>query len=100
MNSRYNLVHDVFYGYYRQGLDNMYENETLARTNMLSALSQLQTINQENPGIMLIPFIMAGKAQELIKIFKKAPPADKSRAIELLQKLDIPNAAKYQQELK
>lgn len=100
MNTRYNLVHDVIYTYYRQGLDNMYSNETGAREQILQALSQLQIVNAENPNIMFIQFFMQGKSQELIRIFKKSPPQEKARAIEILEKLDVANAGKYKQELK
>jgi hypothetical protein len=100
MNTRYNLVHDVIYNYYRQGLDNMYEKEATGRDQILQSLVQLQSINQENPNIMIISFFMQGKSQELIKIFKKAPIQDKVKAIELLQKLDVANAGNYKQEIK
>jgi hypothetical protein len=100
LNTRFNLVHDVIYNYYRQGLDFMYDKQVEARTKILNSLSQLQTINQDNPNSMIVQFFMIGKSQELIQIFKKASSQDKSRAIEALQKLDIPNVSKYQQELK
>lgn len=100
LNSRYNIVHDVIYSYYRQGLDKMYENEITARTSLIEALSQLQSLNQQNPNTMIVQFFMQGKSQELIKIFKKAPPQDKVRIIDILQKLDVSNAGNYKQEIK
>ncbi|HEX8332738.1 MAG TPA: DUF4835 family protein [Segetibacter sp.] len=100
LNSKYNIVHDVMYGYYRLGLDNMYDNEAAARTSMVEVLSQLQSLNQQNPNSMIVQFFMQGKSQELIKIFKKAPPQDRVRVVELLQKLDVTNAANYKQEIK
>lgn len=100
LNTRYNLVHDVIYTYYRQGLDKMYENDTDGRSEIINALVQLQTINQENPNSMLVQFFMLGKSQEIIRILKKALPPEKSRAVETLQKLDVANSAKYQQEIK
>lgn len=99
-NNKYNIIHDVIYGYYRQGFDYMYENDQKARDQMLQALTQLQSMNQQNPNSMIVQFFMQGKSQELIKIFKKATPPEKTRAIELLQKLDITNASNYKQELK
>jgi hypothetical protein len=99
MNTRYNVVHDVMYSYYRQGLDKMYENEGIARQQILGALILLQGLNQESPNTMIVQFFMQGKSQELIQIFKKASPPDKARAVELLQKLDVSNASKYKQEL-
>lgn len=100
LNTRFNLVHDVIYNYYRQGLDFMYENQAEGRSKILSSLTQLQTINQDNPNSMVVQFFMIGKSQELIQIFKKAPAQEKTKALEALQKLDIANVSKYQQELK
>ncbi|WP_018616183.1 DUF4835 family protein [Segetibacter koreensis] len=100
MNTRFNLVHDVIYTYYRQGLDNMYEKEADARGKILNALLQLQTLNQDNPNSMVVAFFMAGKYQELSRLFKKATPPEKARVLETLQKLDVANIAKYQQDLK
>jgi hypothetical protein len=36
----------------------------------------------------------------MVKIFKKAPPEQKSRAREILSRVDISNAGTYKQELK
>ena len=100
MNSRYTLVHDAYYTYYRQGMDKMYENEKETREQIINALNMLNTVNTETPNLMVIPFFFQGKSDEIIRIFKKADPQDKQRAVELLQKLDITNAARYKQELK
>ena len=35
MNTRYNNIHDIIYNYYRQGLDNMYQDDETARSNIL-----------------------------------------------------------------
>jgi hypothetical protein len=100
MNSRYTLVHDAYYTYYRQGMDKMYENENETREQILNALNMLNTVNSETAKLMVIPFFFQGKADEIIKIFQRADPQEKQRALELLQRLDITNAAKYKQELK
>jgi hypothetical protein len=78
----------------------MYENQEAARQQILNALNQLQALNQANPNTMIVQFFMQGKSQELIKIFKKASPPDKARAVELLQKLDVAKAGDYKQEIK
>lgn len=100
MNSRYNIVHDVIYSYYRSGLDMMYDKEAEARSNVLQSLIQLQAFNKENPNTMIVQFFMQSKAPELIGIFKKAPPQEKSKAIEILSLLDIANASRYKEELR
>ncbi|MDP4284274.1 MAG: DUF4835 family protein [Bacteroidota bacterium] len=100
LNSRYNIIHDAIYNYYRLGMDKLYNEEASARTQMLNVLSLLNTFNVENPNTMVLQFFFQGKTQELIKIFSKATPPDKSRALEFLQRLDVSSASQYQQQLK
>jgi Domain of unknown function (DUF4835) len=99
-NSKYALMHDAIYSYYRLGMDNMYENETEGRTAVLNTLNFLNNINTDNPNSMGLRFFFQGRSTELIGLFKKTAPDEKSRALDLLSKLDIPNANKYKQELK
>lgn len=100
LNSRYNLIHDAYYEYYRMGMDKFYEDETAARERILSVLTTLNNYNIDNPNTMILQFFFQGKTQELIKIFSKAPPQDKVKALDLLVKLDISNANKYKDALK
>lgn len=99
-NNRYNLMHDAIYSYYRLGMDYMYENEAEARSAILNSLSLINTMNNDIPNTMIVPFFFQGKSTELIRIFKKATPEDKQKAREILQKIDISNSNTYKQELK
>ena len=100
VNTRYNIMHDVYYNYYRLGMDKMYEDENAARGEILNVLNLLANFNNENPNTMINQFFFQGKSAELIKIFSKAKPMEKSRALELLQKLDLTNANTYKEQLK
>lgn len=100
LNSRYTIMHDVYYNYYRLGMDKLYEDENMARAEVMNVLNLLNNFNTENPNKMINQFFFQGKSTELIKIFSKAPQQDKARASELLQKMDITNANKYKDELK
>lgn len=99
-NNRYALIHDAFYSYFRLGMDFMYENETAARTAIMNTISLLNTVNNDIPNSMIIPFFFQGKTNEIVRVFKKAPPDEKRKAQEMLVKLDISNANLYKQELK
>lgn len=99
-NSRYALLHDAIYSYYRLGLDHMYDNETEARTAVMNTLNFLNNINSENPNNMGMKFFFLGKAKELSGVFKKTNPDEKSRALDLLSRLDVSNANVYKQELR
>jgi len=100
LNSRYTIMHDVYYNYYRLGMDKLYEDENAARAEVMNVLNLLNNFNTDNPNKMINQFFFQGKATELVKIFSKAPQQDKARASEILQRLDITNASKYKDELK
>lgn len=100
LNSRYNIMHDVYYSYYRKGMDKMYEDENTARTELLNVLNLLTNFNNENPNTMINQFFFQGKSTELIKVFSKAKPQDKAKALELLPRLDLTNAGAYKDQLK
>ena len=99
-NTRYALVHDAIYTYYRQGMDKLIENENVAREQMLNGINMLNTLNTETPNLMIMPFFFQGKSDEIIKIYKKSDPQEKSRILDLCSRLDIANASKYRQDLK
>ena len=99
-NSKYALLHEAMYNYYRLGLDNMYENEAEARESVLNALLQFNTLNNDQQNSMIVPFFFQGKSNEIVKIFRKAPPEEKQRVQEMMSRLDISNANLYKQELK
>jgi hypothetical protein len=97
VDSRYALIHDAIYAYYRSGLDHFYENETDGRAGILNALNYMNTVNAENPNSMIIQFFFQGKSTELIKIFTRAEPETKTRAKGFLVKLDLTNANAYKE---
>ena len=99
-NSKYALVHDALYNYYRKGLDQMLNNEKEARGQMIQALTNLSKVHAETPNLMIIPFFFQGRSDEIIKTFKKSTPQEKNQVAELSSKMDITNASRYNSELK
>lgn len=100
LNSKYNIIHDAIYDYYRLGLDNLYDQEIKVRGQVLNVLSMLNTFNADNPNTMILQFFFQAKTQELISIFSKSNPTEKSKALNFLTRLDVSSAAKYQDQLK
>ena len=80
VNSRYTIMHDVYYNYYRLGMDKLYEDENAARAEVINVLNLLNNFINDNPNKMISQFFFQGKSTELIKVFSKAPPQDKIRA--------------------
>lgn len=100
LNSRYSTFHDAVYDYYRLGMDNLYDHEVNARTQILNVLSMLNTFNADNPNTMILQFFLQAKSQELISVFSNANPSDKAKALDFLVRLDPSSATKYQDQLK
>jgi hypothetical protein len=100
LNSKYTIFHDAIYNYYRSGMDKLYEQEATGRLNILNVLTMLNTFNTQNPNTMILQFFFQAKTQELIQIFSKANPSDKAKALELLKRLDVSSATKYEDQLK
>lgn len=99
-NSRYTMLHDAMYSYYRLGMDLMYENETEARTAVVNSISLLNSLNNDNANTMAVQFFFQGRSREIVNIFKRSTPEEKQRVREMLIKLDVTNANTYKQDLK
>ena len=65
----------------------------------MNAISLLNTINSENPNLMMMSVFFVGKANELSNLFKNGNPDEQSRAYEYLSKLDVSNLSRYKQDL-
>jgi hypothetical protein len=98
-NSKYTLVHDAYYSYYRTGMDQLYDKEADGRTSVLNALNMLNTVNTENPNTMILQFFFQSRSGEVSKVFLKSPPDEKARALDLLTRMDVSNINKYKQDL-
>jgi len=94
-DNRFVLFHEAIYAYYRNGFDQMNENEDNARAGMLAALNHLDVINRDQPNSMFLQVFFQGRSNELFKLFSKAKPEQKSRARELLTRLDVTNVSLY-----
>ncbi len=96
-NSRFAMLHDAVYSYYRSGMDIFYENEEAGRSGILNALNFLSNLSRDNPNSMILQVFFQGKSNELVKVFSKAGPDVKTRAREVLTKLDLTNANAYKE---
>ncbi|MGZ8557905.1 MAG: type IX secretion system protein PorD [Chitinophagaceae bacterium] len=96
-NNRFALVHDALYSYYRTGMDIFFENEEEGRSGIVNSLNFLNTLNTENPNSMIMQFFFQGKSSELVKVFSRANNDVKTRARDILTRIDITNTAAYKE---
>ena len=100
VNNKYNIIHDVFYAYYRNGMDSLAVSDLKARDNILKTMTKLLAFNQENSNTAIVQFFMQSKTIELIGVFKNASLESKPKAVEVLSALDIASAQRFKDEIK
>jgi hypothetical protein len=88
-------IRDCSYEYSRNGLDIMYNRTEEGRENVLKALELLKPVYNARPANYNIQLFFNAKADELVNIFKGAPPEDKNKALEILSLLNPSNSNKY-----
>jgi hypothetical protein len=98
-NPKYTQLHDAIYDYYRLGLDQMYDKENDARVGILTTLNILNSVNTDNPNLMVMAFFFQGKSSEISNVFKRGNPDEKSRALDFLTRLDISSLNRYKTDL-
>ena len=100
MGSKYDLYKQAIYEYHFQGMDNFYEKPALARQNIMNALEKLNKIAVDYPNNMLLALFFQAKSDEIVNVFSAADVTEKSKAINILRKVDPSNSTKYDKLIK
>ncbi len=89
----------AMYNYHRQGLDIMSKDVATGRVILTQALDDIGKANKNYPNSMVVRLFMASKANELLEIFKESPSAEKTKARDIMSKLDPSNASRFRRAL-
>jgi hypothetical protein len=100
LNSKFEDMRTVIYKYHREGLDKMFENPEIGRKAISESLNLMNKVNEDAPNSMIMQVYLQGKSDELVNIYSKATPQEKSNAVQILSKLDASNSSKYQAIMK
>jgi hypothetical protein len=92
-------LRECFYEYHRKGLDNLYKDQNLARTEIQKALEKLLQVNNSRPGSVNVLNFLSAKRQEITGVFKDAERKQQTDVVNLLKRIDPTNASKYQEIL-
>lgn len=98
LNSAFKPFRECVYFYHRLGLDIMHRTENMieARRQITIALTKMHNVHKSKPGSMLQQVYLNGKLTEIVGIFSKATPAEKSNVLTMLSEIDPPNILQYQ----
>jgi len=99
LNDKYRPLRSFYYTYHRLGLDMMAEKPNEARSEMMKAVEQLQTVYRSKPDPFMhyLNILFDAKTEEFINVFSESPMDERTRVARILMEVDPPNAGKYKQ---
>jgi hypothetical protein len=100
LNPSYQQIRKFMYEYHRLGLDLMYEDANRGRANILKSLGYLEKVKEGWPNLFMLQLIVDAKADEFINVFSEGTPTEKTRAMNILKKLDPANSSRYDEIMK
>jgi hypothetical protein len=95
LNPVFEPMRECNYNWHMKGMDIMYDQLDNGRTAILDCLDLLQKVHKARPASFNMQVFFSAKAQEIVNIFSEALPADKNRAINVLNQIDATNQNKY-----
>lgn len=98
LNSQlYSNLRHFMYDYHRNGLDLMADNVAKGRQAIANILPTLNNVDRTRVGAMFPLVFFTTKSTELVSIFSKAAPQERTNAYNTLMQVDPANGMKYQE---
>ena len=88
-------IRDCLYKYHRQGMDIMSEKPSEGRAKILEALQLLVPVYTNRPASFSMQIFFNAKGNEIVQVFSQGTAEEKTKAVELLMKVDPANTTKY-----
>ena len=86
---------EAMYLYHRHGLDMMHRDVIQGQQVMLRALTSTDQVRESYPTVMVTRMFVNAKSDEILEVFKGADKAVKNQAMQVMKRLDVTNANKY-----
>ncbi len=96
-NKSFLPIRNIMYSYHRLGLDVMSEDITKGRKAIASTLPQLSDLDKQKQSSMLNQVFFSAKADEIVDIFSKGDPMERSKVYNLMVDVDPSNSSKYEE---
>lgn len=91
----YQGVRECIYKYHRLGLDIMNDKADAGRKEILDDLGLILGVYKNRPASFIVELFFNAKRDEVINVFTKGSPEEKSKAVETLTTIDPANSNKY-----
>lgn len=100
INPSYQQIRKFLYEYHRLGLDVMYSDPQKGRAAILKSMDNLEQVKESWPNLFVMQLIMEAKRDEFINVFSEGSSTEKTRAVNILNKLDPANSSRYDEIMK
>ena len=77
-------LREIFYDYHRLGLDVMNQNVENGKSQVLSILPNLQSMNSAKPFSVALQVFCECKLNELVDMFRNSPSTDKQKVYDII----------------
>lgn len=88
-------IRECTYKYHRLGLDIMFDKADDGRKEILKSLDNLVGVYKTRPATFIMELFFNAKTDELVNIFSKGLPDEKSKAVEILTTVCPANTTKW-----
>ncbi|MEK7255615.1 MAG: DUF4835 family protein, partial [Bacteroidota bacterium] len=95
--SRVRPFRQAMYDYHRQSLDIMHQDAIAGRAVMTQAIESLSEVNRNYPNSMILQIFASTKSDEIIEIYKAGAAQEKTKVVQVMEKVDPPKASVYRQ---
>lgn len=93
-NSTYELIHSIYYYYYRMGLDMMTKDQPQARQNIIQALRYLQQLHKKRANLLSVIQFIDVNMSEIVSIFTPAPQDEQKEVYNIIKDVSPINVTK------
>ena len=88
-------IRECMYKFHRLGLDVMFDKSDEGRTEILKSLESLLEVYKNRPASFIMELFFNAKADEIVNIFSKGLPDQKSKVVQILTTVSPANTTKW-----
>jgi hypothetical protein len=96
LNRTYLPIRNLLYTYHRLGFDIMVDDPNKARKNMAVSIIGLGDLDKQKQGYILNQMFFSAKGEEIIDVFSKSDPLERTKIYNALVDADPANTSKYE----
>ncbi len=96
LSPKYNVLRSIYYDYHRKGFDVFSKNESEAKQQIETSVSQLQKLHNITVGNYMIRIFLDAKSDEIVTVFSDGKTTrNQPKMVEVLRKISPTNGSKW-----